>query len=67
MQDTLRRVARGEQPIADLTDMAAAMDLVEAAYAAVPCHCEERSDEAISTQWCAHNSAEIASSLRSSQ
>ena len=33
VQDTLRRVARGEKPIADLTDMAAAMDLVEAAYA----------------------------------
>ena len=32
--DTLRRLARGEKPIADLTDMAAAMDLVEAAYAA---------------------------------
>jgi predicted dehydrogenase len=34
--DTLRRLARGEKPIADLTDMAAAMDLVEAAYAASP-------------------------------
>src|SRR5580704_6473199 len=34
--DTLRRVAHGEPPIADLTDMAAAMDLVEAAYAASP-------------------------------
>jgi hypothetical protein len=34
--DTLRRVAHGEKPIADLTDMAAAMDLVEAAYAASP-------------------------------
>jgi predicted dehydrogenase len=34
--DTLRRVAYGEAPIADLTDMAAAMDLVEAAYAASP-------------------------------
>jgi predicted dehydrogenase len=31
--DTLRRLARGEQPIADLTDMAEAMELVEAAYA----------------------------------
>jgi predicted dehydrogenase len=34
--DTLRRVAHGEKPIADLADMAAAMDLVEAAYAASP-------------------------------
>ncbi|HET7882161.1 MAG TPA: Gfo/Idh/MocA family oxidoreductase [Acetobacteraceae bacterium] len=34
--DTLRRVQRGELPIADLNDMAAAMDLVEAAYAASP-------------------------------
>ena len=34
--DTLRRVAHGEPPIADLTDMAEAMDLVEAAYAASP-------------------------------
>lgn len=32
VQDTLRRVAAAEKPIADLTDMAAAMDLVEAAY-----------------------------------
>jgi predicted dehydrogenase len=32
--DTLRRVAHGERPIADLDDMAAAMDLVEAAYSA---------------------------------
>jgi predicted dehydrogenase len=32
--DTLRRLAHGEPPIADLADMAAAMDLVEAAYAA---------------------------------
>jgi predicted dehydrogenase len=32
--DTLRRVAHGEKPIADLTDMAEAMDLVEAAYSA---------------------------------
>ena len=32
VEDTLRRVAHGEKPIADLTDMAAAMDLVEAAY-----------------------------------
>jgi predicted dehydrogenase len=36
VEDTLRRLARGEQPIADLADMAAAMDLVEAAYAASP-------------------------------
>ncbi len=36
VQDTLRRVARGEKPIADLADMAAAMALVEAAYAASP-------------------------------
>jgi predicted dehydrogenase len=34
VEDTLRRVAHGEPPIADLTDMAAAMDLVEAAYSA---------------------------------
>ena len=34
--DTLRRVAHGEQPIADLTDMAELMDLVEAAYSASP-------------------------------
>jgi predicted dehydrogenase len=34
--DTLRRVQRGEPPIANLDDMAAAMDLVEAAYAASP-------------------------------
>jgi predicted dehydrogenase len=33
VDDTLRRVANGEQPIADLADMAEAMDLVEAAYA----------------------------------
>ena len=32
VEDTLRRVAHGEQPIADLADMAATMDLVEAAY-----------------------------------
>jgi predicted dehydrogenase len=32
--DTLRRVAQGDTPIADLADMAAAMDLVEAAYCA---------------------------------
>jgi hypothetical protein len=36
VEDTLRRLARGEKPIADLDDMAAAMDLVEAAYAASP-------------------------------
>ena len=36
VEDTLRRVARGEKPIADLDDMAEAMDLVEAAYAASP-------------------------------
>jgi predicted dehydrogenase len=36
VEDTLRRLARGEKPIADLADMAAAMDLVEAAYAASP-------------------------------
>jgi predicted dehydrogenase len=36
VEDTLRRVAHGEKPIADLTDLAAAMDLVEAAYAASP-------------------------------
>jgi predicted dehydrogenase len=34
--DTLHRLARGEKPIAGLADMAAAMDLVEAAYAASP-------------------------------
>jgi hypothetical protein len=34
--DTLRRLERGEKPIADLTDMAEAMDLVEAAYALSP-------------------------------
>jgi predicted dehydrogenase len=34
--DTLQRLARGGKPIADLDDMAAAMDLVEAAYAASP-------------------------------
>ena len=34
--DTLRRLAHGEPPIADLADMAEAMDLVEAAYAASP-------------------------------
>ena len=33
VEDTLRRLAHGEKPIADLSDMAAAMDLVEAAYA----------------------------------
>ena len=32
--DTLRRLAYGEKPIADLADMAAAMNLVEAAYTA---------------------------------
>ena len=31
------------------------------------CHCEERSDEAISTQWRAQYWVGIASSLRSSQ
>ena len=36
VQDTLHRVGRGEAPIADLADMAAAMALVEAAYAASP-------------------------------
>ena len=36
VEDTLRRLARGEKPIADLADMAATMDLVEAAYAASP-------------------------------
>ena len=36
VEDTLRRLAHGEKPIADLADMAAAMDLVEAAYAASP-------------------------------
>jgi predicted dehydrogenase len=34
VRDTLRRVQTGEKPIADLDDMAAAMDLVQAAYAA---------------------------------
>ena len=34
VRDTLRRVQAGEKPIADLDDMAAAMDLVQAAYAA---------------------------------
>jgi hypothetical protein len=29
-------VAHGEKPIADLADMAAAMDLIEAAYTASP-------------------------------
>jgi predicted dehydrogenase len=33
VRDTLRRVRAGEPPIADLDDMAAAMDLVQAAYA----------------------------------
>jgi hypothetical protein len=33
VSDTLRRVAHGEPPIADLADMAAAMELVAAAYA----------------------------------
>jgi predicted dehydrogenase len=32
VRDTLRRVQAGERPIADLDDMAAAMDLVQAAY-----------------------------------
>ncbi len=32
VEDTLHRVVHGEPPIADLADMAAAMDLVEAAY-----------------------------------
>jgi hypothetical protein len=36
VEDTLRRVVRGDKPITDLADMAAAMDLVEAAYAASP-------------------------------
>jgi predicted dehydrogenase len=36
VEDTLHRMARGDKPIADLADMAAAMDLVEAAYAASP-------------------------------
>lgn len=36
VRDTLRRVQAGEKPIADLDDMAAAMDLVQAAYAADP-------------------------------
>jgi hypothetical protein len=36
VEDTLRRVANGQPPIADLSDMAEAMDLVEAAYAASP-------------------------------
>lgn len=34
--DTLRRFRQGQQPIADLTDMAEAMELVEAAYATSP-------------------------------
>lgn len=34
VKDTLHRFANGEPPIADLADMAAAMNLVEAAYAA---------------------------------
>jgi predicted dehydrogenase len=34
VRDTLRRVRVGEKPIADLDDMAVAMDLVQAAYAA---------------------------------
>ena len=34
VRDTLRRVRAGEKPIADLDAMAAAMDLVQAAYAA---------------------------------
>ena len=34
VRDTLRRLRAGEPPIADLRDMAAAMDLVQAAYAA---------------------------------
>ena len=33
VEDTLRRLANGQPPIADVADMAAAMDLVEAAYA----------------------------------
>jgi predicted dehydrogenase len=33
VEDTLRRLAHGKKPIADLVDMAAVMDLVEAAYA----------------------------------
>jgi predicted dehydrogenase len=36
VRDTLRRFAAGEPPIADLADMAEAMALVEAAYAASP-------------------------------
>jgi predicted dehydrogenase len=36
VRDTLRRVQTREKPIADLDDMAAAMDLVQAAYAADP-------------------------------
>jgi predicted dehydrogenase len=36
VEDTLQRVANGQPPIADLSDMAEAMDLVEAAYAASP-------------------------------
>jgi predicted dehydrogenase len=36
VDDTLRRLAGGDKPIADLADMAAAMDLVEAAYTASP-------------------------------
>ncbi len=35
--------------------------------AACPCHCEERSDAAISIGRCARNWMEIAASLRSSQ
>ena len=34
VRDTLRRVRDGRPPIANLDDMAAAMDLVQAAYAA---------------------------------
>ena len=34
VRDTLRRIQAGEPPIADLQDMAAVMDLVQAAYAA---------------------------------
>ncbi len=36
VRDTLRRVQAGEKPIAELDDMAAVMDLVQAAYAADP-------------------------------
>ena len=36
VEDTLRRLVHGEKPVADLADMAEAMDLVEAAYAASP-------------------------------